>query len=275
MNSKTTTDAGSSAGKAQKKNGATVKNIREIKFDKGLFIGGVAGYLRSMEPPAIPFDGEYAKEPALEQAVEMMIIYYGKELEDFGDAVTALAAFKQWLDDTDWHYQKPLIYNINNITVTLGMTVPSGTLTVSMNVDDLVGDPARVIREVKDELQAALSAAFAGTIERRRPLPETEKPNRNSKAKSDEPQYETEEVHVTGMRVKKYENKWYWNLMPDEGKWQQYGIPLYSDVAKKFDVKLPQESGEYDIDWIVTYELKEDGKPRRVIEIDNANSGDD
>jgi len=226
-------------------------------FDELMFQAGVAGYLRTAKH--IPLEGDYTQQEAFSQAIELFEIQGGKWAKDYPSAIDALIGFKTWLDSSGWKYEKAKTYVLNTITVSVTMPTPSGQLTVSMVVEPLINNHAQVIRDAKDYLEEQVKKTFGGNGKR-------EMPATNGESASKQ-EAETDRDHCSVLVVKHYKGKTYWNAIPDEGKWTKFGIPLYSDVARKFKIALPDEDGEYDIDWDIDYELKEDGKPLRVTDI--------
>lgn len=249
---------GSSKKQAQTKSGPTVGK-KEERFDPVLFKAGVAGYLRSK---GYTTDSQAQMEEWSNQAVEMWEIATTIQAENYANAVDALAAFKVWLDESGWTYQKPMTYHFVNLFVSVTMTTPAGTLTVGATVEPYIEDHAKVIRDVKEHLQAQIRSTFPTKSNGAKPAA------RQGDSEDEAPENET--VHAEMLRVSRYNGKVVYHCMPEDGKWTQYGIPLYKDIAKENDIELPKEEGEYDVSWDIEYELKPDGRPRRVVAITEA-----
>lgn len=246
--------SGLSKSKAQSNDGAKEKPV--IDFTNMLWIKGVVGFLRSAA--YIVKDGDFASEPIVVQAIEMFEIQCNKMARDYDSPTDALTAFRDWLADTDWHYEEPVTHVITGLHFTITMSVPAGTIAVT--ADYVVGaDEVAALRGVKDELQALVVAAFGKN---------KEMPRLDSGKSTQSQAPETEENHASILRAKDFQGKLTFQVIPDDGKWQKYGYPLYKDVAKQYEIELPDEEGEYDIDWNVTCELKDDGKPKRVSHIE-------
>jgi len=249
---------GSSAKTAQKKSGDTVK---KPVFNDHLFLGGIEGILRANE---MMQQGEDRDDSA---AYWDALGTWGATLdnpyqEEFESAVDAINSFEAWLVLSNWHYAAPILYTAKGFTVTMTMNAPSGQISVSLDGEVSPGiELADAIKEAKKDLQQAISAAFPRTANK----PDTNSKNGKSGAKKSTTK--TEEVSYELLRVVEFNGKLMPRLIPTEGKWIQFGIPLYQDIADKFEIEIPDEPGDYEMSGTMIYELKEDGKPKRVTEI--------
>lgn len=246
---------GSSKKPAQKKNGTT--ETTKKAFDATLFNAGVAGYLRSAGH--IPVTGDYMQHEAFNQAIEMWEINNAAARDSYDNAVEAISAFKSWLDSAGWHYVKAQTFHMVSLYVEVTMATPAGQLTIGATVEPYVLDHSTVMRDVKEHLQEQIRKAFPGSSK-----PQVARNNGNEE---EEQERAIEKATCHTLRVYQYSGKRVYSVIPDSGPWQQYGIPLYNDVAGDFEVDLPKTDGEYEIDWEVEYELKPNGKPRRVVTI--------
>lgn len=244
---------GSSPKAPQKKSGDTVSRK---PVDQKLFKAAAAAKLREID--VIGENEDYLNHPALTQAIEVWENTTGKIVAEYDNAVVASAAFNDWIDENGYEYQAPVLYRIEEYTLTLSVPTKSGNVSLSASVTPLVDDHAAIIKALKKELTDVFSKSFPAPAQQN--LPETGKTNGKT-------EYAIEEVQIEALRVSFYNGKVVYHAMPSEGNWTQYGIPLYGDIAKKFGIELPDEEGDYEVSWNVKYELKPDGKPRRVVEI--------
>jgi hypothetical protein len=248
-----TAERGSSASKAQKDAGkATSKKPVDLK----LFAAAAASKLR--EIGVIKEDEEYEQHPALKEAVELFEIANFKMVNSYDNAVEASAAFNNYIDSVGYEYVEPVLYRLDGFTIGVSVPTKSGTLSLSADIIPLTDDHAAAISAAKKMMRDLFNGAFANGVTRT--LPETTKP-------AGKKTYETDEKEISILRVGTYNNKTVYHCIPVEGKWIQFGIPLYPDVAKAEGIELPEEEGEYDVAWNATYELKDDGKPRRIISL--------
>ncbi len=244
---------GSSPKTVQKSSGDTAK---KKPLDEKLFKAAVAAKLR--EIGAIGENEDYLNHPALEEAIVLFEVGLGKLLPQYDNAVQASAAFNDWIDETGYRYEPAPLYRIEQYTITATAVTKSGTISIASTITPLVSEHADAIRAAKNELQEIFNAVFVGVSSANKSL---------SAPQSGKVEYTIEEVEVNTLRVSVYNDKIVYHAMPVEGNWTQYGIPLYADVARKFGIELPDEEGEYEISWHAAYELRPDGKPRRVVEI--------
>lgn len=260
MNSKQKV-TGSSAKNQPAKSGDIVKDKKA--FDGKLFAAGTAGVLRSHE--VIPDEGDYMADPVYQAAHMQFILETGTVAEEYPSAVAAIEAFQTWCETTEWTYSPPIFFVVTGFTISMTMSAPLGMLGVSMTIEPVGDDHAAAIRGAKDHLQAELGKVFKTALEKAKSKMPAKR--ETDEDEDEEPEYDVETTECHILRVSKDDKGLRYHAMPVSGKWVKYGIPLYKDIASKEGQKLPKESGEYEINWEVEYELKEDGKPRRVISI--------
>lgn len=245
---------GLSAKTAQKTDGATEEPKKSKKFNHELWIGASTGSLVSRELCEGSDDTRAAA-----YRMEFENVMNGLVEEEFDNAVDAVNSFESWLDKTDWRYTEPVLYTGTGMSITLSMSAPSGTIAVQMSfIPSDWSDLQGAIVAVKKDLQKAVAASF----------PHNGKQQSAPQSKSNGPKrakVETEEVTFDTLVIDEYNGKPIARLIPTEGKWTQYGVPLYNADAAKIGIDLPEEQGEYEISGTMIYELKQDGKPKRVI----------
>lgn len=242
---------GSSAGKAPSTGGGSTSTTT---IDMSLVLAGVAGILRTKA--IIPAEGDYTKEERFSAYFDQYSVETGKLLADESDAIAAITAYKAWLDTSDYIWSEPIRFVVTEFSVTLTMNAPSGSISVSMKAEPIGGNSdSDIIRKMKDRLQTAVNEAFG----------KQNAPQQQSISKSKtQKELETEEVEIDTLRVQEYQGKTVYRLIPTEGRWQKYGIPLYAKDAKKLGIDLPDELGEYELEGIAIYEINADEKPTRV-----------
>lgn len=259
---------GSSVKKAQTANGA--KELPKKKFNNDLFLGGIEGILRAENHM-----GEEEKRDDSPAFWDALGVWSGMLSapyeEEFDNAVDAINAFEQWLSESDWSYVAPVHFTTTGFTITLTMPAASGEISVAMNCITSDGtDLSTAISSAKKALQSAVIAAFPRSAERNsKPAKQTGN-NQSSNDKGS-----VEEVDIDCLRIVEFNGKLVARLIPTEGKWTQFGLPLYDDVAKELGIKLPKKPGDYDCSGLATYETKPDGKPKRVIGLESAPEDDE
>ena len=198
-----------------------------------------------------------ADNPKIAQARDMFELGVGKLIEDYVNAVEAISAFNDWLETTDWTYERVRTFVVLDFAIGCKVQTKSGEVYTEMRISPISDDYSAIIKEARQELAEIFNGAFAGNGNQ-------QLPDGQSKASS----YTTQKgVHCSTLRISIYQGKTVAHVIPDDGPWVQYGFPLYKDVAKKAGIDLPTDEGEYETNWTVTVEFKDDDKPRRVSEI--------
>jgi hypothetical protein len=242
---------GSSASEAATKSGQTTPKKKPI--DLKLVYAAIASELR--ERDIIPAEGEFREHWAFEQACEMFEIERAKLIPEYANAVEAATAFSEWIATTEHVFAEPQLFTVTGWTVTLTIPVQSGSVSLGVDFEPNVKDIDKVIQQVKRQL--------AETFNRNWTAPKKEIKQGSNGSSTD---YKIEQVEIVNIRVEeKSDGALRYFAMPGKGPWKTYGIPLYKDVAEKMEIELPDEGGEYDWSAMIEYELKPDGKPRRVI----------
>ncbi len=245
-----------SSAKTQQKPAGTTDEPKKRKFNHELWIGASNASLVARELCDI---GDETKQAAYRMEFENSM--GGLVEEEHDNAVDATNSFENWLDITTWRYTEPVLYTGTGMSITLTMTAPSGQISVQMGFvpadwNDLQG----AIMAVKRDLQKAVSQSFPHSA-RQQSAPSS-KSNASQRTK-----VETESDNFDTLVIGTYNGKQTARLIPTEGKWTQFGVPLYAKDAEKFGIELPEEEGEYELSGVMKYELKEDGKPKRVISV--------
>lgn len=243
---------GSSHEKVQSDTGTKPKPV----FKMDLFRAAVAAKIWECQPnPDFPaYDPNGAE---VEQAIEKFTANFGKAPDEYNNAVEAASVFSEWVDVNGFEYERPVYYKSTGYSITLSAQTKSGTVSMTMQFVSTEDDD-KAVAQARQDLVKRFASAF--------PVPEASKIQGTAKPGA-KTEYKTEEVDIECLRVGIYNGKMVYHIIPSEGKWTQFGIPLYPDIAKKFDLDLPDEEGEYELSGTMTYELKDDGKPRRVISI--------
>lgn len=250
--------SGLSAEKAPLQSGVTAP--KTVTFNMDIWYSFAAGVLRSKHRLAL--DGDYATDPAYLEALEMFEIENNKRATDYPSAIVAGQAFDEWLDRTEWVYEAPVLFVATGFHVSVTVPVGNGNITLGMDYSSVGHEPEISMRAAYDYLQAAVKATFPAQKQ-------TLSASGSTSTAPKTPDFVTE--HFSKLISKEYKGKMGWRLIPSEGKWTQFGVPIYPDVAKKFAIELPEEPDmEYDINWNCGYELTAEGKPRRIVSIVDA-----
>lgn len=251
--------SGLSRKKQPSVNGDTVEDKKK-PMDFDLFMGAVHGILRTAFPGFSTNPSTFDKMVKAAMGAFLLAV----DMQDhmtYPTAVDAIVAFQQWIEESEWTYEPPTLFTVNGFTVSIVMAGNGGSLGVSL--DCTVANTTSLsdaISAAKDTLREAVKGAFPTSADNgQRATSSATSSNRSG--------LEIEEYDCQTLRVTEKDGKFYYYAMPSEGRWQKYGIPLYGDVAKKYHVELPAESGEFEVNWFITAEMKENGKPSRVKEI--------
>lgn len=205
----------------------------------------------------VPEEGEFRTHWAFNQAVDMFEIECNTAVADYGTAADAINAFENWLLITGYVPEEPRLYTVKDYTITLSVPVQSGTVSFGCTFEPMPGtDLDEVIQKVKKDLAEKFNKNWKAPVANTN-KPGAQKPSGNKKLK----------VHCVALRAQeKNDGRIFYYLMPDEGPWQTYGIPLYQGVAEEMNIELPEEAGEYEFEGMIVYETKEDSdKPKRVV----------
>lgn len=224
-------------------------------IDMSLVLAGVAGILRTKA--IIPAEGDYTKEERFSAYFDQYSVETGKLLADEPDAIAAINAYKTWLETSDYVWSEPIRFVVTEFSVSLTMNAPSGSISVTMKAEPIGGNAdSEIIRKMKDRLQTAVNEAFGK---------QNAAHNQATNQSETQKKRETEEVEVETLRVQEYQGKTVYRLIPTEGRWTKYGLPLYKNDAKKLKLDLPTGLGEYEFEGTCEYEIDADEKPTRVI----------
>lgn len=184
-----------------------------------------------------------------------------KEKTSFGSTVAAVMDFQEYMQTIEYTYEPPVFFVVNNFNISMTMNTPSGSLTIGMQFAPTSFEYDETIRKAKDFLQGQIKKVFLSEINRDGGTQLTKTTNREVK-----PEYKVDDDTFVAIRANIYNGKMTYHLLPQEGKWTQYGVPIYKDIAAKIGLDLPDEEGEFEIEPTeFEYELKPDGKPRRII----------
>jgi len=216
-----------------------------------LFVGAVVGILRAS---SVIRPDDQPTHPAVAQSIEAFNTYLGFEWYPTMQVSDAVVGFEQWLAESGYRYEAPVLYTISNLTVTATMQTQSGQLSVAMQIYPTDGNELPdVIRAAKGELQDAIGRAFSGT--QAPPLPETTRQPAS-----------TEFANVKSIKVAVRDGRTEYRMMPASGRWIQFGVALYPDKRAEFQIP-DMMPGEYPFQGTMEIELKSDGKPARVVSI--------
>lgn len=250
------------AGATESKKALSPKS-KKVEFSQQVFLGGIEGELRTrgIMSDEVTRDGSPEFWDALGS--------FGGQLEStvedtYPTAVDAINAFIVWLDESGWEYIAPVYFHQKGFSITLTMAAPSGQISVTGNYEVAEGaELSQAVGAAKAELQQAVIKAFPGSANRKTsPTPQSSA----SGPKSAEPK--TESLEFDTLRIAEYNGNMVSRLMPTSGRWKQFGVAIYPDVAKKFGLEIPVTPGDYDYTGTMVYTLKDDGKPQRVISIE-------
>lgn len=243
------------------KSSQPAKKERMIVFDETIFQMGVLGYLRTygqIDDDTTDDD----KQATVREAIELWEISAGiEEYHSFPTAVEALSSFAQWNGLASYKYEKPPVYRLDGFTVSI--TIPTRTAgttaTFTYHGTPLQPDIEIAMKEAYKELSDFAQKSFAAK-------PQSNQPNKQTPANK----IDDESIEFVALRCQSYQNKLVFRIIPSEGAWQQFGIPLYADEAKKAGINLKDysEEGDYDLTGSAMVQMKPDGKPMRVHSIE-------
>lgn len=256
---------GLSRKKALIVSGATDSNDEQPKprakqtFNMDVFRAGTLGLLKGYK--LAPENDETNSSKVLEQFISELQDSFGIPVEQqYGNAVDAINGAEAWLIKTNWYYSEPVLYDINGVTVTLTMPANSGQISVAMSVtprEDVELDI--VIADMKLKLQQAITSAF--------PRKSSNQDEHNSAKPKEEHKPKTESFNVSAIVVGEYQGKRTIRVIPTNGRWQEHGVAIYDDKIEELGLEIPEEEGEYEFKGRMTYEMKDNDKPSRVIRL--------
>lgn len=256
------------AGTTESKKQPTAKP-RKPEFVQAVFLGGIEGQLRTLGVMSESVDRD--NSPEFWDALGS----FGGSLngtieENFPTAVDAINAFTTWLDESGWEYIAPVYFHNRGFSITLTMAAPSGQISVTGNYEVAEGaELSQAIGAAKSELQTAVVAAFPRSAKPEKPA-QPQPSAGGAKSNKDK----TETVEFDTLRIAEFNGKMVARLMPIVGRWKQFGVAIYPDIAEKLGIELPATPGDYDMTGVMEYTLKEDGKPSRVINIEEPEEED-
>jgi len=229
------------------------------KFNFDLYHAGIMGILKTHK--LVGENANTNSSPELLQAITEFDESNGIPIEaKFSNAVDAINAFEAWIMVTDWYYTEPVLYTTNSITVTLTMPANSGSISVAMQVtpkEEVELDI--VIADVKLKLQQAITSAF--------PRQSSNQGDGTKPAKTEQKTVKTESFNVSHVVVGNFKGQRTVRLIPSNGRWKEYGIPIYDDMIEELEFEVPEEEGEYEFKGRMTYEMKDNDKPSRVVRV--------
>lgn len=222
------------------------------KFNPEMFNAGIMAIVKS--------SFEFSDDHDYDNAAYQLISEFNDSLDmpiadTYPNALEAVHAVEEWVDKCSWYYQPPILFDIKSLTVTITAQAPSGQISVSMNAEPRPDTELDiVIASMKLQLQQAFVSAFPKSAQSPKAAQKQEK-------KSGDAIEETSGVDC--IRRQMYQGKMVTRVIPDSGRWKRHGIPLYDGTAKKHEIDLPDEEGDYSFEGTVTFEETDD-KPTRV-----------
>lgn len=236
---------------------------RKVVFDETLFTAGVVGMLKTYSNITDDSDIDDINR-AVSEIVELWEIEHeGKKYGGYTTAPEALQSITGYILEHGYLYTRPLLYRIDDFSVSI--TIPTktagATATFTRNCSALGDDTDTAMRAAYMELAAYVTENFKSGPVQRTPIQgtQTEKP-------------EDEPFEFTTLRMVSLNGKLVARLIPLQGRWTQYGVPLYADVANKAGIPLSEymQPGDYELAGSGIIQYKPDGKPMRANSVELA-----
>lgn len=234
-----------------------------VKFDENLFVQGLVGALKTNSniTDDSPLDDLNA---AVQEVTELWLIEKDyKEHGGYDTAIEAIQDITRYIVDNAYVYEKPVLFRVDSFTVNLSVPtkVPGVTASFSYQCTALDVDLSACMLSAFSELQSFASDNFK---------PKANTPQPTQQGAFDKPADEPFEFAT--LRSLLFNGKMQARLMPLEGKWVQFGIPLYPDEARKAGINLDDyvTPGDYELQGSAIVSHKTDGKPMRAHKLELA-----